>query len=82
LSEHGLRDSTTNPERISEWWMRWPEVNIGYATGKHVALDVDGPEGEAALAALEKQHGALPETLTARTGKGRHLYFTPNGAPL
>jgi hypothetical protein len=60
--------------------VRWPEANVAYATGKHVVVDVDGPEGEAALAELEAKHGHLPPTLTARTARGRHVYFVANGA--
>ena len=71
--------ATTNPERIRTWWNEHPTANIGHPTGKHVVLDIDGEEGEAALELLEKQHGPLPNTLTARTGKGRHLYFDANG---
>src|SRR5262249_12459163 len=32
-------------------------------------------EGEATLRHLEAEHGALPSTVEAITGKGRHLYF-------
>jgi hypothetical protein len=38
-------------------------------------LDVDGEEAEAALAALEAQHGALPVTVQQVTGRGRHICF-------
>ncbi len=38
-------------------------------------MDVDGDEGDAALAKLEAQHGQLPPTLTVTTGRGKHLYF-------
>ena len=38
--------------------------------GRLVALDIDGDLGRAALAALEAKHGALPRTLTQRTGSG------------
>lgn len=80
LTDHGLKDATTDPEKIRGWWTRWPDANIGFATGRYVVLDVDGPDGEAALASLERQHGPLPETLTAKTGRGRHVYFSANGS--
>jgi hypothetical protein len=38
-------------------------------------LDIDGDEGESELRKLEAQHGALPATVEAITGKGRHIYF-------
>lgn len=76
---HGFKDATMNPEQIREWWKRWPNANIGFAVGKWIVLDVDGPEGEANLRALEEEYGTLPETSTVQTGRGRHLYFSPNG---
>jgi Bifunctional DNA primase/polymerase, N-terminal/AAA domain/Primase C terminal 1 (PriCT-1) len=82
LTDHGLKDASRAEEVIREWWTIYDEANIGHPTGQHVVLDVDGPEGEKALAALESEHGPLPETLTARTGRGRHLYFAANGTLL
>jgi hypothetical protein len=79
LTQHGLKEATTDRERIREWWTRWPDANIGHPTEALVVLDVDGSDGESSLATLEKQHGPPGKTLTARTGKGRHLYFLPNG---
>lgn len=75
-AKNGLKDATTDPRKIRAWWRRWPNANIGFATGSVVVLDVDGPRGEAAL---ERELGVLPKTLTARTGKGRHLYFDAGG---
>jgi hypothetical protein len=50
------------------------------ATGSGVlVLDVDGPEGEANLAALLAVHGPLPVTPEQTTGKGRHLLFSVEG---
>jgi len=53
--------------------------------GRVVALDVDGPEGASTLAALERELGALPPTLTSRSGRaegGEHRVFVlPDGAP-
>lgn len=82
LTDHGLKDASTDVAKICEWWTHWPDANIGHPTGVSVVLDIDGDEGEAALEVLEKEHGELPETLTALTGKGRHQYFSPNGSPI
>jgi hypothetical protein len=63
---------------VRAWWRRTPSANIGIATGAPAGfwvLDVDGEEAEAALAALEAQHGALPVTVQQQTGRGRHLCF-------
>jgi hypothetical protein len=82
LCKHGLKDATTDGERIRAWWRKWPDANVGFPTGERVVLDIDGPAGEAALAELEAKRGKLPATLTARTGRegGKHLYFAANAA--
>lgn len=71
--------ATTDVGQVSAWWQRWPEANIGLATGAVSGLwvlDIDGPEGEASFAALVGEHGGeLAETLMASTGKGHHLYW-------
>ena len=76
---HGVKDASTDPETIRGWARRWPSANIAVATGMasgFFAVDVDGGTGEETLAALTKKHGALPDTLEARTGGGgRHLLF-------
>jgi putative DNA primase/helicase len=48
-----------------------------------VAVDVEADEGLETLAALERQHGALPDTVTSLTGRhGRHLLFAHPGSPV
>jgi P4 family phage/plasmid primase-like protien len=78
LTPHGFKDATTDGAQIRRWWTKWPDANIGLATGREhgiVVLDVDGEEAERLLAKLEDRHGKLPPTSRAKTGKGRHLYF-------
>jgi hypothetical protein len=82
LAPKGFQDATTDEATITHWWTDMPDANIGIATGAVsglVVLDVDGEGGEASLAALEREHGPLPETPTVLTGKGRHLYFSHPG---
>ena len=75
--------ATTSPAQLQRWWTRWPDANLGIATGVEsnlLVLDVDGDQGEATLAALEDKLGPLPETLEVVTPSGgRHLYFTHPG---
>lgn len=74
----GLHAATTDVERIDRWWNAFPELNIGIATGTAsgiFVLDIDGEDGEGSLVKLEAEHGALPPTVEAITGKGRHIYF-------
>jgi hypothetical protein len=82
MISHGLNAASTDPERVKEWWARWPEANIGLCTGSAAGfwvldLDIkDGRNGNESLDALEAEHGATPETLTIRTGSGGlHAYF-------
>ena len=77
----GFKDASSDAQQVRAWWGGTPGANIGIATGAVSGvwvLDVDGPEGRASLEELERQHGPLPPTVTARTGKGEHRYFLWN----
>jgi len=74
LTAHGWKDATRCHEQVATYWQRYPSANVGVATGSHTQLfvvDIDGPDGESAFA----RFGAVPATVEAQTGKGRHLYF-------
>jgi RecA/RadA recombinase len=76
--------ATTDAQQIRAWWTQWPSANIGVVARGLVIVDVDvRNNGDASLAALELQHGKLPETFTARTPTGgRHIYLRlPEGHP-
>lgn len=83
LLPHGLKSATTDPGIIRVWWSLWPDANIGIVTGAASgiwALDIDPDKGgDLSLEALYAQHGALPETVEARTGGGTHLIFAHPG---
>jgi hypothetical protein len=69
---------------IAEWFRRWPNANIAIVTGVVsglVVLDLDPRHGaDASRQELERKHGAIPETVEARTGGGgRHIYFAHPG---
>lgn len=90
LCPTGLKDATTDPEALRRWWAR-PERRTGRPWNPAAALppglvvvDVDGPEG---LAALQAGGWTLPATLTVLTGRegGAHHWYTcdpplPSGA--
>lgn len=70
--------ATTEPAQVEAFWQAAPRANIGLVTGPRsglMVLDVDGMTGKTSLETLVSQHGELPETLTATTGRGWHLYF-------
>lgn len=78
------QEAPADEAEIRRWFDRWPRANLGLVTGAVsgvVVLDVDPAHGgEASLAALEEEHGALPRTVEARTGGGgRHVYFAHPG---
>ena len=75
--KQGFKDATTDNALINSWWDKWPNANIGAATGgKYVVIDVDsyhgGDDGLAELCAGND----LPDTWETLTGGGgRHLWF-------
>jgi hypothetical protein len=81
---NGVKDATTDTKTIASWWTRWPDANIGIATGRVsslVVLDVDPRHGgDDSLDVLIGQHGHLPDTVEVLTGgNGRHIYFAHEG---
>jgi hypothetical protein len=78
---HGFHDATTSPERIRGWWRRYPNANIGIATGQPGpdVLDVDvkaGVNGYAALNRLRRAGLLTGGGLLVRTpSNGIHVYF-------
>jgi hypothetical protein len=81
LVRHGVKDATTDPEVIGRWWHRWPQANLGLATGIIFdALDVDGPAGLATLRQLARTAELrLSGPLVATGGGGWHYWFRPTG---
>lgn len=63
--------ATRDPDRIRDLWQRDRAANVGIATGQGIyVLDQDDAAGIAAFDGL-----AMPPTLTARTGRGRHAFY-------
>ena len=77
-TRHGFKDATVDPAQIRAWWSKWPDANIGLATGGGlVVLDLDDRDGPcmAELRGLVAQYGPLPPTPVAATGRGSHIYL-------
>jgi hypothetical protein len=80
----GVHDSTTDTDRIRQWWRRWPNANIGLRCGiRFDVIDIDGREGRDALDRLLAAHAADPiGGPRVHTGSGGwHLYIAPTGLP-
>lgn len=75
--------ATSDLARLEFWSKRFTGCNWGAVTGEAAGffvLDVDGQDGIESLAQFERAGQILPQTLTARTGRGCHLYFLwPDG---
>jgi hypothetical protein len=83
-TDHGCMDASDCADMIGGWWHRWPDANVGVATGHaFFVVDIDvknGVDGEATWRALQ-QHREAPKTRAVRTPSGgRHLYFSTAGA--
>ena len=81
LTRHGFHDATTDPLAIEKWWRRWPDANVGIATGAVsglVLIDVDAGDGPEVLAALEREFGKLPPTVESLTGGGGSAFVLPS----
>lgn len=75
----GCLDASTEPDVIRGWWTRWPDANVGIATGGGlVVIDVDPRSGgDDGMVDLRARLGALPDTVEALTGGGgRHVYLS------
>ena len=89
LTRNGCKDATTDAAQIKAWWQKYPNANIGLATGSVsqnvfvIDLDIDedrGIDGYHSLEDWQREHGDFPETWTAITGRGGyHMYFRGDG---
>lgn len=71
--------ASADPDQLEAWERLYPRCNWGVVTGSGlVVIDVDGGEGRASVAELERQGYALPPTLCVVTGRadgGGHRYY-------
>jgi len=78
-TQNGVKDASKDLRIITDWWQKWPDANIGIATGREsrfFVLDVDGQDGADSLYQLVSIHGRLPDTVESLTGSGgRHILF-------
>ena len=79
--QRGFKAATTDEAVVRDWWERWPNANIGIATGKGsllVVIDVDPRNGgDESLCQLQETYGELSSRLIVETGgSGQHIYFS------
>ena len=76
---------SADQKQIKRDFTKWPEANVGVATGPESGfwvLETDTiagghtADGAASLSTLEQQHGQLPDTRTSQSPTGsKHRYF-------
>ena len=77
LTRNGFKDAASDPGVIRNWWARWPDANVGIATGKKsgiFVLDVDPRHGgDKTLGDRMDNPGT---ELIVQTGSGgTHFYY-------
>lgn len=84
ITQHGLKDATTDQDQVRKWFKRWPDANLGILTDGLFVADADPRHGgDESLAQLVAGHGPLV-TRRQLTGlfegkRGEHLIFRQNG---
>jgi len=73
LTRHGFKDATTDWDQITEWWMKWPNANIGLPTAGMIVIDVDGPDN--LWPEDPSQHFDISESVISNTPSGGTHYI-------
>jgi hypothetical protein len=75
------RRAATDPATVAGWWRRWPDANLGLATGRRFdVLDLDRTEGvEAFRAVLQIAPWEHPGPVARSGSGGWHLLYAPTG---
>jgi len=62
-------------DQLKRWWQKWPEANIGMATGRVSRLAVVDCDSEEATRRFVETFPEAHDTCMAQTGRGTHFYF-------
>ena len=87
-SQHGVKDASIDANQINDWWKRWPDANVGIATGvvsNLVVVDIDPRNGGNESYAQLKLDlpGVFTEMVKVSSGSGGiHVYFQHPGGHL
>lgn len=78
-TRNGFKDATTDPDRITAWWTKHPDANIGLPTGHAFdVIDFDVPDGIPTLHKIMDEDRVVHGWVTTASG-GTHLYIKPTG---
>lgn len=78
-TRNGLKDASTDPSVIRQWFRQWPRANVGLTTGMAFdVLDIDGDQGLMELEKVDPRLSGMNGPLVS-TGRGWHLYVRATG---
>lgn len=76
------RDKRPDAAEIRAWWTKWPNANVGIATGEYSGVDVLDFDGAETVEQVEAATGAtIDRTYSVTTGRsdgGLHVYYRHN----
>jgi hypothetical protein len=80
LTQHGVKDASTDLQQIDRWWTEHPDANIAVPMGSPshlLLLDLDyrGQSVVSERSDLIRLFGPIPDTAEVITGSGLHIYF-------
>jgi len=86
LTSHGVKDATSEKEKIEEWWTRWPTANIAVSCGRGsgiYVIDVDVSDtGDIDGTKTINEFPPLPTTVKQATPRGGfHAFFKSETPP-
>jgi hypothetical protein len=72
-TSHGCLDATVDIDTIEGWWSRWPNANLGIATGQNVTVvDLDDTYAKQAWFELVGRKLVTP---VSKTSRGWHVWL-------
>ncbi len=81
ITKNGVKDATTDPEKIRHWWRINPQANIGVPMGLVsgiIGVDIDYKDG-----CKEDFLSRLPPTVTQKSPNGgHHAFFKYTNGPI
>jgi P4 family phage/plasmid primase-like protien len=78
LTPNGFKDATKSVFAAKRWWEKYPDANIGIATGmvsKLAVVDIDVKNGAKGRESIEKVKGMTPTLMAKTPSGGWHLYY-------
>jgi KaiC/GvpD/RAD55 family RecA-like ATPase len=76
---HGVKDATDDPDKITDWWTRNPNMNIGVAAGETsgiIVYDIDPRNGgDNSWEIWLENNGGVPDGVMALTAGGGQHYI-------